>query len=177
VAERIPATLLSALIAALLLSACGESNEEGTSAGPTGSDTASATADTTSSSDGETISKSQFLRKADGICEATTEKITSTSLPIIEEEQKKPGYDRKAVEARLMTNVMGPELRSEVERLKDLGIPPGEERQVGAIIDAIEEEVREISTNAEELAQTRGEVLVKPTKLAERYGFISCPYG
>jgi hypothetical protein len=194
VAKRIPAAFLAALIAAFLLAACGES-DEGASAGQTdagngsasesgntasGPETATESSDSGSSPEtapSELIAKAEFLRKADGICEATTQKITSQTFPVIEEEQKKPGYNRKSVEAELIAEVMGPALQGEVEQLRALGAPAGDEARVNAMLAAIQEVGVAIERNAQELVKTGDSPMVKPTKLAESYGLESCPYG
>jgi hypothetical protein len=189
--------LLSAgLIAVLLLVGCGGGDDDGATAGGSGSDSASANSESASdagsggsdSSDGSgetaSIGKAAFVKKAEAICKATVGDVLSKAGPVIEKELGvTPKYDaasekkREAVESRLVTEVMAPALRSEVEQLEALGVPPGDEEQVNEILDSIQDLVTRTTNNADALVDYNSEEMAASNALAERYGLKECPYG
>jgi hypothetical protein len=188
--KRIPAVLTAALIAAFLLASCGD-DDGGTAT--TGSNAGNGSAnsngqggsaesqnDSTESSDeesaegaSEAIGKTAFLRQGNGICSATLRAVSNEAIPLI---GQAPEQKRQTVEAELAVEVMAPALSEEVEQLQALGVPPGDEKEVSAILAAIEE-VSEKAAKTPETVAGSSKAFTKAANLAERYGLDSCPFG
>jgi hypothetical protein len=182
--------LAAGAIGASLLAGCGDGEENPTSAGEendrSGATSAASTdarpgtggggSEAADSTDDQTISKADFAKQANQICRKTLRNVTEKTVPIIEREGKRPGNDPEELEVRLVSSIMAPELRAELEQLQDLGVPSGDEKQVNTILNAIEGVVVEAETNAAKVVKYNT-ALVKPSNLAKQYGISECPYG
>lgn len=176
------------LIAGILAAGCGESGDDQASTGgenPDSSSVASNSEDSGSpgsespaaTTESGTIGKPAFIELGNQICTATIDAVIAKTTPVIESESKKPGYDREAVEGKLISEVMAPELRNELEELQGLGVPPGDEKQLDEIYQAIDAITARAETEAKELTDYNSKAMAKATGLAHRYGLTDCPYG
>lgn len=123
------------------------------------------------------ISKRAFRRRANRICEATVGTVLARAAPIIKEAKGNSEADREEAEAELMVTVMAPELRREVNRIRALGTPPGDRRQIERILAAVLDVADEAEDKPESLAGYNQTFFARSTNLAERYGLEACPYG
>lgn len=128
------------------------------------------------SGSGKTIPKQRFLRKGNAVCEKTVQRITSESFPKIEETFDGDPGERASVEATLAETVMAPELRDEVAKLREIGVPPGDGQRVNAILAATEAIADEMEERPGDVIK-RPDVFAKPSRLADQYGLAECPYG
>lgn len=185
--------LVSILVGCLLLAGCGDGDDAGGSAGAAdsgsaqsdaGSESSDPTAKTTGESSAKSISSTAFVKEANRICKATLKAVTSKTFPIMEKELgKTPEFDRKsenereALEARLVSTVMAPALHEEVDELRALGIPAGDEGQVEAMLESFEKLAVVAETKADEVVKYGTTAMDRPTNLADQYGVERCPYG
>jgi hypothetical protein len=172
--------LAVALIAAFFIVGCGSDESAGVSR-PDGDggavrDGNSASGDSPSGSR-EAISKSQFVLKADKICQTMITETTYDALPIRRREEAEPDFDPDAVETMLVSTILIPDLRDAVEQLEGLGAPPGDEEQIEKFLDATREAIDDAEADPEEVAKEAGPTFAEAEDLAEAYGLGVCPYG
>lgn len=148
---RLAAALAAAV--ALLVSGCGDDEEGGFS--PVVS---------------EPVSKVEFLRQADQICNAAESQIEAAADDLItaKEEPSPEEVEEVAI------NIVVPALKSEVAAIGALGAPEGDEDQVQGIIDATEAGIAEIEADPAALLDGAPPSLQEAEKLAREYGSQQC---
>jgi hypothetical protein len=124
--------------------------------------------------EGKPISKSAFLKKGNAICDKTVREVVAKVLPVLEKEGE---ADRESLETELASEVLIPELQSQVDEIRALGAPAEGEKEVEAFLGAVEAIIEEGEDNPTTLVNRGNSGFGKPSKLAERYGLASCPYG
>jgi hypothetical protein len=146
-----------ALALALLLPGCG-GGEDGA--------TASDGVVTTDSS----LSKADYVKRANAICEDVYSEITREYEAFYEAEKRTEAeLDKKAAE------VVTPNLVKLEKRLKALGVPPGQEQQVEKIILALRAGIERAEEDVSTTRGAHGEfAFEKPYKLMWAYGLNKC---
>ena len=132
--------------------------------------------DDSSSGTAASLSKAAFVREADAICRENREKVikAAAKIPL----QKKPEA-REEVERKLISSLLIPGLEEVVDRIRDLGPPPGGEEQIERILalteDAIEEAETEPETYVAGEKYRNGSVhFGEANRLARSYGMKNC---
>jgi len=190
---RIAALIAGALLVGLLAAGCGGDDDDGASAGAATTEAASdgdagstggdADSDSTGgdadgdSAETKTIPKAEFVKRANAICRSTLEKITSEVFPVLEKSVDKSEDAKAAAEASLVPTVLVPGLQAEIDEIRALGVPSGDEEQVEAFLGAVQEIVDQGKADPESLGSSAVEPYAEAAALADKYGLISCPYG
>lgn len=142
--------LTAALVAALLVAGCG------------------------GDSDGESsISKAQFIAKADAICKQSNERMEAGFTKLLKNvtnltKLKKVEYEE------IVDEVMVPSIEREIEELGALGIPAGDEERIDAMIDALEEGKETAERNPEAVNASSDAVFGIASRIAGEYGLEVC---
>ena len=167
------------VIGGLFMTGCG--GDESASVSQPGSDGSSANGNSSngdSTSDAaKPLTKRQFIKKANNICRTMVTDTTYEALPIREQEEAKPDFDRVAVDTRLVSDILIPALRDTTEELEELDAPPADEERIEAIMDATQTAIDEMEEDPEGFAKEANPVFTEAEKLAEAYGLSACPYG
>ncbi len=125
-------------------------------------------------SSGETssLTKAQFIKKADAICDKVDKKQLAALQQAIKAE---PGAAKTAAaqEAIIVAAALPP-IQAEAEELAQLSPPSGDEEEIEAIVAGIEAAVTESEEDPSDLAAGRRGSFAKPDKLAKEYGMDSC---
>ena len=117
--------------------------------------------------------KSQFLERADEICLSYESQIEAAG-----DELFSGGRRPSAAEAReFAAGVAIPKLREEIEAIRALGVPEGDERPVEAILAAAARGVEQIRRDPEVLIGAAPPALREAGRLARRYGSRECGAG
>jgi hypothetical protein len=153
--------LAVALSAGVLAAGCGDSDDEGSSS-------------TIATS---TLSKAQFVKKANVGCERLSEQgpaelsAYEKSHPVGEESEGR-WY------AGLTKTVVLPLIESEIALIREMGAPAGDEERIEAFLDAEEAAIDEVA-GLKELASFREveERFGPSSRLGRSYGIISCTHG
>jgi hypothetical protein len=151
-------TLLVAAAALALVAGCG------------GGDSNSGTEATTGS-----LSKAEFLKQGNAICAKGNKEINEG----FEEFAKENGFSEKkqptqAQLTEVIETVVLPKVRGQVEGIKALGAPSGEEAQVEAITDAAEEALEKGEEDPATLASEKADPFAKANEKASAYGLVKC---
>jgi hypothetical protein len=119
------------------------------------------------------ISKPEFLREADRICRSGDSQIEAIGDDLYTDvppgERPNPGEVR-----RFALNVVIPRIQSEIDAIRALGAPEGDEREVEAILRATEQGIREIRDDPEGIADGAPAGFRRAGDLSARYGSKEC---
>jgi hypothetical protein len=122
--------------------------------------------------DSATLTKTQFIKQGDAICkEANAENETEA-----EEFAEENGFTlEEATDEQLeetVSVVLVPSLNQQVEDLKALGAPEGDEEKVEAILVAVEDAADDIEEDPGSVFKEK--TLEEPNRLADAYGLKVC---
>jgi hypothetical protein len=125
------------------------------------------------SSNGPTISKAAFVKKADAICKGSIERIEKSFVAYL---RKSGGgiHPGKAAEEELVGKVLVPSVKREVKELRALGAPSGDEARVDAIVEALEEGVETAESDPKAVTNSSEVVFGIASRLAKEYGLEAC---
>lgn len=145
--KRLIALILGALAVGVIVG-CGSSDDDSTAS----------------------LSKAQFVKKADAICAVHHDNIEAKFLPVAE---KDSGTATSAGVTKAIGVVMVPELQAEADQIRALGAPRGNEEAVTAILDEFEEGIEEIEQTSDNPGGAPP-AIAKANKLAEDFGLKTC---
>jgi hypothetical protein len=161
VSKRLIAMLVGALAIAAVASGCG-SDDNGDS-----------TAETSSSA-GPALSKAAFIKQGDKIClEASREYGKGIEDFLEENEVSQAKGPTSEQEEELLADIILPRIKAEMEELRELGPPKGEEEQVDEIFTAVEEVVAEGEDDPSTVTGNENP-FAEPNAKAEAFGFEVC---
>jgi len=120
-----------------------------------------------SDSTGASITKSQFVKKTDAICE----KAEGEQLKLATEYLKKnPGTE----EEELIVPAGLPPIQEQAEKIEALPVPEGDEAQIEAYLDAVDEGIKDTEANPGKALKADSNPFDKANSLAEEYGMTIC---
>jgi hypothetical protein len=167
VSKRGPIVLLAGVLAAvLILAGCGGG----------GSDDS-----TTTTSDASTpsLSKADFIKRADAICEAGNKRTQSEYAAYAEEKKlSSKNEPTPAQYAEVSDEIQVPAFKRQAEELRALGAPTGEEAKVTAMLDALDAGIEEVEeADPRKALESTSSMFVEADKLAIAYGLKVCGNG
>lgn len=123
---------------------------------------------------GEALSKAQFIKRADRICQQAFDAVEGETKEWAREHDiptdREPSDE---VKEELVTEVIVPNLEQQADDVEALGFPSGDEQRVEAVLAALRSGAREV-TEKPELVIEGKHVLSEASGLAEDYGFEVC---
>jgi hypothetical protein len=136
--------------------------------------------DDESSADGtietSSLSKEQFIKRANNICTKGTNK-TPELLGEYIQEHSSPAKDEGELAAEAFREAIVPELESQIEEIESLGAPRGDTAQIQAYVDAQRASLADLEKRQTlSLVADLEKVFSQPGKLARRYGIPRCAY-
>jgi hypothetical protein len=140
------------VLAAALLSGCG------------GDGDSSATA--------ESLTKAQFVKQADGICAKYNRKGESQVQKVVESFNLDQGEPDQDVVAKGVAAVAVPILEEQIEELRALPVPDGEEQEVALILERQEQSLEKVED--EPLFRVSGNPYEELNEPAADYGLVEC---
>ena len=156
------AALLLLVVTAMAVVGCGDDSD---------SDAADGSIETSS------LSKAQFVKRANAICVKGNKKVVARLGAYLgKNASKKQGEEELNADAAKA--VIVPEIESQIEEIRALGAPSGDEEQIEAFLVAQQEALDSLSSAkrvsfTEELNKTFEEA----GDLAVEYGISNCNYG
>jgi hypothetical protein len=163
VSKRIIAMLVGALAIAVI-AGCGG-----------GSDSSSTSGESTSSGDGggSSISKAEFIKKADAICAKGSETANEEAEEFAEDNNVDTENPTPEQLEEVVSDVVAPNIQIEAEEIAALGAPQGDEAEVEAIVNSVEEAVSALEGDPSKVGEGESP-LAEATKLAKSYGLKNC---
>jgi hypothetical protein len=116
------------------------------------------------------IAKVRFLAEADRICHSTNARIEAAADGLAIRRHEPPPAEVRRVVLRIVV----PTLRSEVEAIRSLGAPAGDEAEVQAILAATERGIRQIEADPVGVLDGPPPALREAGRLAQAYGSAEC---
>ncbi len=154
----------------------GSSSSDSTSAESTGSTATAASGGKQTKTHSSSLSKEEFVERADAICVREKTKGLEAMGAYAKEHQGTAGQSKAEVIGEAVQKVFLPSVQSQVDQIRALGAPEGEEQEVEAILAALEEAVEEASQGAPSSARFAKSFANSGT-LATEYGLTACVYG
>lgn len=128
-----------------------------------------------SSSSTTSISKDEFIAKADAICKKGIKRMETGLVGFL---TNKGGQIRKPSQEdseEFIVTVLTPSLRREIKELRALGVPEGDEEKVEALVAALEEGLDTAEDDPEAVAAGSTDIVFGiASRLAGEYGIETC---
>jgi hypothetical protein len=120
---------------------------------------------------GSDISKDDFIEQANAICEAGSADLQEAS----------EGFDENSTQeeiADFVTDVLVPNVRDQIDEIRDLGFPEGDEDELESIFDDTEEQLDEIADDPEAFIGADAEdPFADINQRMSDYGLTTCAEG
>jgi hypothetical protein len=157
--RRLAITMLGAL-AALAIAACGDDDEQSTATTSTPAPT-----------------RQQFVHDANKICKSSDDKIERASSQFFA--NAPPNQEPSPAEIeKFGKQTVFPTIQAEIDRIKALGAPLGDEGEVSAILDAAQAALEKVEQDPQQLAKGgAAPAFEQAQKLAGDYGLDQCGGG
>lgn len=120
-----------------------------------------------SSSEADTVTKSEFVKQANRICGSAQSERLETLAAV-------KGDPKPQREEELVTNVILPQIQQMVEELGELRPSKGDEREVQAIVSAFEGGVQQVEASAGADLTKDAAAFNNANELAKDYGLTAC---
>lgn len=124
-------------------------------------------------SSSESISKEEFIAKADAICKQGNERMEAGFTKLLKD-VKNVTKLKKAEYEEIVDEVMVPSIEREIEELRALGVPAGDEERVEAMLTALEEGKETAERNPEAVNASSDAVFGIAARIASEYGLEVC---
>ncbi|HWO47338.1 MAG TPA: hypothetical protein VNM41_04690 [Solirubrobacterales bacterium] len=131
--------------------------------------------DDTTTDETATLTKAEFIKQGDAICEKGNEELEGEFQSFAKENdiplEKEPNTEQSE---ELVEEVLVPNIQNQAEELRALGVPSGDEDQVNAMLDSLEEGIEEAEDDPGDLFSGKTDPFGKANKLASEYGLKVC---
>jgi hypothetical protein len=128
--------------------------------------------DDSDSDTSDSLTKAEFIKQGDAVCEKANEQSEAEAEKFAKENDFSLERPTKAQLEEAVTEILVPNFNRQVDELKALGAPEGDEEQVEEIVSSLKTAADEIKGDPSLVFE--GKVLKEPAQLAEDYGFKVC---
>jgi hypothetical protein len=120
---------------------------------------------------GEPLTKQKFIAQADQICKQSDQEINQQGRELFGK-----GRPSNAQMEQFATEVLVPEVQSQVDGIRELTPPEGDEETINSILDKAEEGVRQIEADPSVVASDQGSspALLEAAREIGDYGAKQC---
>lgn len=162
---RVPNLILGLLLASASLVGCGGSND-----GSTEDEIAITTA--------PNLTKSRFVKQAEEICIKGTQPILPRLMDFEEENKAATKAGDVRVFGAGIKAIIPPAVQKQIDRIRALGAPPGDEEEIEAFLVALEADIDAIENGAALKSPDQLDGKFRSSgRLASAYGIEACAYG
>ena len=142
--------LVGALAAGAIVAGCGGDDDDG----------------------GDPLTKQEFVTQADQICIDGDAKISKEATKTFAQGQ--PSTDEQVA---FIEDTVAPATQAQIDGIRELTPPEGDEDQVTAILDSADEGIDEIESDPAALTEGGSNPLGEASQLASEYGMKACGQG
>jgi hypothetical protein len=160
----IGATSIAVCVIALVVSGCG---------GGSGSSSTSP-AVTTPVTTASGMTQAEYVKRGDAICDKS-DKAQNASLKAMAKKDPK-AESTAAGRVKLVVTAGLPPIKIEAQELAALGAPSGDEAEVQAIVDGLNEAIEKSEQNPASVLNSSANPFTQVDKLAQEYGFKICSH-
>ncbi len=147
------ATLVGVVAIVVIVTGCGSSSDDGTTA----------------------LTKAEFISQADAICKKGDNEIQSEFETFEKENGLKEGEEpSKAQKVEVAETIVTPNIKGQSEALRALAAPSGDEDEISAMLDALDEGVEEAEADPAVLFSAKTTPFKPASKIAKEYGLTAC---
>jgi hypothetical protein len=155
----------------IAMAGCGGGDDEGGSAsGATGSESNLGSADTAAV---PPVDRATFIKQANAVCKPGKAKLLSALLAY---QQKHLNEPSTKVVPDTTRKVIKPELEAQIEKLRALGVPSGDEAEVEKFFTALLQGADEIIAEKPPTFDEAERMLQQASDVARHYGIDECEY-
>ncbi len=124
------------------------------------------------------LSKAEFIKRADAICASAKSRFSREYTAFVQEDKAlfagKAGKAAQAVALEKIVNeILVPNFQRAVDGISSLGAPKADERPVTAFLSAVEQRLGELEETPSEATESAAP-FGKAEKLARAYGLTGC---
>lgn len=122
------------------------------------------------------LSKAEFIKKADAICKAGGKRTQSEFTAYVEEKKISAKNEPTPAQfAEVSDEIQIPAYKRQVGEIRALGVPAGEEEQITALLDALDVGIEKIEdADPQEALESSNKMFAEADDLAEAYGLKVC---
>jgi hypothetical protein len=120
------------------------------------------------------LSKAEFLKRGNAICKRGNDEINRAAQKIFPNSHAQPS---QADEKKFATNTLIPSVQSQIDGIKALGAPKGDESKVKAIINSAQAALDKGKKNPLLLVSNKQHPFAKTNQMARAYGLTVCGSG
>ncbi|MGH2976238.1 MAG: hypothetical protein ACRDLL_15445 [Solirubrobacterales bacterium] len=124
-----------------------------------------------------TISKEAFIKKADAVCKKGFAQLQRGFAAYLKENKKSIialRHPSRADYEGLIGGVLVPNLEKEIEEIRALGAPSGDEDRIEEILTAFEEGIETAESNRKAVTNSSEAIFGIGSRLAKEYGLEVC---
>lgn len=121
---------------------------------------------------GEALTKQEFVTQADQICKQGDAAINKEAAEVFNQGQ--PSQDDQVA---FVTDTVVPETQAQIDGIRELNPPEGDEEQVAEILDSADNGIEEIRSDPGAALQEGDNPLAEASGLAREYGLKVCGQG
>lgn len=126
------------------------------------------------SADAQQIDKATYVRRANGICQQVSGKMTAEFTSIASEESAKPGYNPTKSEILLLKEVVVPGLEEELQKIRALGIPDDAKQNAQGFLGGMQSVIDRAKAKPKQVAESSN--VFEAAELAgAKFGITECP--
>lgn len=165
--------LFAAIAVVLAIAGCGGGGDSGSS------ESTASGAETTSSGkpvQSGDLSKDEFVKQADAICEEG-KKQSLEKMSAYMQQHGASGEPTPELVVEAVKAVFIPEVQSQIDEIRALGAPQGDEAKIEAFLDAMEAGAKEAGEATVSSSTQFGHSFKHSADLAREYGLDGCAYG
>ena len=115
----------------------------------------------------EALTKEEWITQADQICEQDNQELEQAGANIQSQEDAE----------QFVSDTLVPKLNEEIDELRSLSAPEGDEDQINAILDAAQNGADEIEANPTAISNEATNPFAEANRLANEYGLKVCGQG
>jgi hypothetical protein len=122
---------------------------------------------------GSSISKEEFIAKADAVCREGTERMQKAIFKLLKD-QRNITKVSKAEQEKIVRTAIVPSVEREVEELRALDVPDGDEERVDAMISALEEGIETAERDPGAVTNSTDVIFGIASRIGGEYGLEAC---
>lgn len=166
---RIIAPVAAAVALLSLAAGCGGGNNDGSNEGNEKSGQTTATQTTA------VLSKAAFIKKADSVCSEADKRTSEEFAAYIKENKIPSGQTPSSAQyAEIATTILIPALHRQVDEIRSLGAPAGDEARIESFLRAVDVATKQAEEEPTEAVKVPRKLLADADKIIAGYGFKVC---